>query len=260
MLNFHIHGPSGTPALLFLHGFMGAADDWNAVIEKLEADFRCIAVDLPGHGASVGRAASSYSMEATAEALCDVIDHQKIDRCTPVGYSMGGRLALYFAMHHTERCEKLVLESASPGLVSEAEREVRRGVDEARALRLETDFAGFVDDWFQLPLFATLRRDEKELRRMIERRKRNDPQGLARSLREMGTGTQPSLWERLETLDVSTLALAGALDGKFAEIAEHMAVRSPKIRADLVPDTGHVIHAERPEVFVQHLQSFLSTL
>jgi 2-succinyl-6-hydroxy-2,4-cyclohexadiene-1-carboxylate synthase len=84
------------------------------------------------------------------------------------------------------------------------------------------------------------------------------PRGLARSLRGMGTGQQPSLWERLDRLDVSTLALAGALDGKFGEIAERMAVRSPRIRAALVPDAGHAIHVERPGVFVQHLKSFLS--
>ena len=153
---------------------------------------------------------------------------------------MGGRLALYLALHHPAYWQRLVLESASPGLAEGAEQVARRCVDEARALRLETDdFDAFLADWYRQPLFATLARHPGLAEQTLLRRRQNQASELARSLRGMGTGQQPSLWERLESLPVSTLAVAGALDGKYVEIAERMALRTSNLRVAVIPDVGH---------------------
>jgi 2-succinyl-6-hydroxy-2,4-cyclohexadiene-1-carboxylate synthase len=241
-----------------MHGFMGSSEDWRPIVYHFEDRYYCVAVDLPGHGASTDVPAAAYAMEGTAQALCDVLDTLRIQRCTPIGYSMGGRTALFFALQFPERCERLVLESASPGLATQEERAARRGVDEARAVRLESEgMPTFLDDWYRQPLFASLLRKGDYVRQMLQRRVRNDAHALARSLRGMGTGQQPSLWERLPTLQVSTLALAGALDGKYVDLARRMAVRSPRLRSTMIADAGHVIHAERPARFVEVVSSFL---
>ena len=251
-------GPEDGDVLLFLHGFMGSVEDWAPIIDALD---RCLAVDLPGHGASVDVDAEAYSMEVTAAALVDVLDARGVARCTPVGYSMGGRASLFLALEHPERCERLVLESASPGLRTDEARSARRGEDEARAVRLEEeDFPTFLDDWYRQPLFASLLRDADYVQRMLVRRRRNDPRELARSLRGMGTGRQPSLWERLGGLRVSTLAIAGALDGKYVDLARRMALHAPRLRTAIIEDAGHIVHAEQPERFLAALTSFLSSI
>lgn len=258
MLAHTLTGAEEQPAVLFLHGFMGAGEDWRDVAGALERDFRCIAVDLPGHGASTELPEAVYTMEGAAEALLELLDDLGIERCVLVGYSMGGRLALYVALHHPERVRRLVLESASPGLEGEVERAARRGVDEARALRLETgDFDAFLEDWYRQPLFATLARRPDLATRTIQARRRNRVSELARSLRQMGTGRQASLWERLESLPVSTLAIVGALDGKYVEVAERMAVRTSDLRVAVIPDVGHNVHLEHPSAYAEVLRDFL---
>ena len=259
MLAHTLTGAEEQPTVVFLHGFMGAGDDWQETIEVLAPRFRCVAVDLPGHGASTELPETAYTMEGAMAALLELLDGLGIERCALVGYSMGGRLALHVALHHPERVRRLVLESASPGLADEAERAARRGVDEARALRLETgDFDAFLEDWYRQPLFATLARQPDRVAQTIQARRRNRVGELARSLRQMGTGRQEPLWERLERLPVSTLAVVGALDGKYVEVAERMALRTSGLRVAVIPDVGHNVHLECPAAYADVLREFLS--
>lgn len=223
-------------------------------MEALEDRFYCVAPDLPGHGSSVGLPSEAYTIEGTSRRVLDSLGESGVERPVLVGYSMGGRLALYLALRHPARCAGLFLESASPGLESAEERRSRREADESRAKRLESeDFGRFLEDWYRQPLFASLARDEALLRRTIEARRRNDPAELAQSLRGMGTGSQPSLWGELPGLQVSALAVAGELDSKYAEIAHRMAGASPIIDCTIVPGVGHNVHVEVPSAYTSLL-------
>ncbi|MFB6279168.1 MAG: 2-succinyl-6-hydroxy-2,4-cyclohexadiene-1-carboxylate synthase [Salinibacter sp.] len=257
MLHRKAHGPSEAPTLCFLHGFMGASADWASVVEVLSDDVHCLTVDLPGHGRSLDRADDAYSVAGATEAVVDVLDAEEIPACTLVGYSMGGRVALSLALRHPERVERLVLESASPGLRAEAERAERRAVDAARADRIETDLDAFLADWYRQPLFASLARHEL-VDEMVRTRSENDSRELARALRGMSPGRQASFWDRLDTLDGPTLILAGALDDKYVAITDEAATRIDPARRVVIPEAGHNVHAERPSAFLDALGSFLA--
>ncbi len=260
-LSYTVSGDPHRPAILFMHGFLGSSADWADTISALDERFYCVAPDLPGHGASLGLPPEYYTIEGTTRALLDLLDGLEISRAALAGYSMGGRMALYLALRHPERCSRLFLESASPGVVDAAEREARRVADEERARRLESgDFEGFLADWYRQPLFASLSRHEGLVQKIIEARRRNDPAELARSLRGMGAGSQPSLWEVLAGLQVPTLAVAGALDEKYAGISRRMAVLNPGMRTAVVPGAGHNIHLEAPEAYLALLQDFLESI
>ncbi len=258
-LSYITSGDDRNPAVLFLHGFMGSAEDWSGVVAALEDRFYCIAVDLPGHGGSLRLPyPDSYTMDGAARRLLDLLDAEDVDRCVVAGYSMGGRLALYLALRHPERCAGLFLESASPGLETEAEQTARRETDDRRANRLETeDFKEFLEDWFRQPIFVSLARDQALLGRTIESRRRNDPAELAKSLRAMGTGCQPSLWDELPGLRIPALAVAGAMDEKFVKIANSIAASSSVIRATVIPGAGHNVHVEALEAYIRLLEDFL---
>jgi len=246
------------PAVLLLHGFMGSSADWRDVAAALEGRSRVIAVDLPGHGAATGLPDGAYTMAGAAEGILRTLDGLEIQRAFIVGYSMGGRLALYLALRHPDRCAGLFLESASPGLEDAGERVVRRRADEEKAARLEGgDLRGFLRDWYRQPLFAPLARDEALVRKTIEDKLRNDPLELTRSLRGMGTGNQPPLWTELPDLRVPTLVVAGELDEKFVGISRRMASLNPSIRVNVVPGAGHSVHAEAPTAYLSSLENFL---
>jgi 2-succinyl-6-hydroxy-2,4-cyclohexadiene-1-carboxylate synthase len=260
VLNYEVSGDCRSPAVLFLHGFMGSSVDWREVMAS-PGDRFCIAVDLPGHGASLGLPSDTYTIEGTTRAVIRTLEGLEVPRPVVAGYSMGGRLALYLALRHPERCAGLFLESASPGLERSGERAARRAADESKAVRLESgDFEPFLRDWYAQPLFAPLARDEDQLRRTIDARRRNDAGELARSLRGMGTGSQPSLWEELTGLGVPTLAIAGELDGKYAGISSRMAGINPRIESAVVPGAGHTVHAETPAAYNSLLWRFVEGL
>lgn len=260
-LNYEVSGDRLSPTLLFLHGFVGSSADWREVIGAMEDSTHCIAVDLPGHGASLGMPRDSYTIEGAARAVIRILDGLEVIRPVVTGYSMGGRLALYLALRYPSRCAGLILESASPGLEDPGERAARRAVDESRAKRLESgDFEAFLRDWYAQPLFASLARDENLLHRTIEARRRNDPGELARSLRGMGTGSQPSLWGELEVLAVPALAIAGELDERYARISSRMAGINRRIESEIVPGVGHTVHAETPTGYASLLGRFVDGL
>jgi 2-succinyl-6-hydroxy-2,4-cyclohexadiene-1-carboxylate synthase len=257
-LSRSLFGSPDHPRVLFLHGFMGSSVDWRDVLAAIENRAFCIALDLPGHGGSLGLTPEAYTVEGTARAVTRTLDDLEVERAVIVGYSMGGRLALHLALRFPGRCAGLFLESASPGLESEEERTARRAADELKAKRLESeDFDAFLQAWYRQPLFESLAKDEDLLRRTIEARRSNDPVELARSLRGMGTGSQPSLWEELEGLTVPTLAVAGGLDRKYVGISSRMASISEMIEPVVIPGVGHNVHDEAPAEYVALLGRFL---
>jgi 2-succinyl-6-hydroxy-2,4-cyclohexadiene-1-carboxylate synthase len=179
-----------------------------------------------------------------------------------VGYSMGARTALYLALSAPERVLSLVLESGSPGLADAREREARRASDEhwVRVL-MEEGLSVFAARWGAQPLFATQRRLPAPVRRRIGReRRRQDPAGLAASLRGAGTGVQESQWENLRRLSLPVLVVAGERDAKFVSIAGAMAARMPTARVVVLPDCGHAPHLEAPAPFLRLLAEFWSGL
>ena len=253
---YHYITQGDGPALLLLHGFTGACDNWLPHMNPLATRHRVIAPDLPGHGQT---ASGRYTMAQAADDLAALLYELAPAPAHILGYSMGGRLALYLALAHPERVASLVLESASPGLKTEAERRERRERDDALADRIEREgIAAFVDYWESLPLWHSQQQLPGDVRQTLrQQRLRNDPRGLAASLRHMGTGVQPSLWPRLHDIDCPTLLLAGALDAKFVAIAGDMHRTLPRSTFRIIPDAGHTIHLERPRAFDRSVLAFL---
>jgi 2-succinyl-6-hydroxy-2,4-cyclohexadiene-1-carboxylate synthase len=247
----------GAP-LVLLHGFTGSSATWAPHVASWPA--RAIAVDLPGHGQTDAPADSArYRMEATVADLVALLDQLGVERAHVLGYSMGGRVALHLAAAHPERVATLILESASPGLATQAERAARVAADTALAASIGRDgIAAFVDRWEALQLWASQARLPDAVRAGLRaQRLNNRPLGLANSLRGLGTGAQAPLHYRLADLPVPALVIAGMLDAKFAAIARAMAAALPQGRLALVPEAGHAVHLEQPALFDRLVAEFL---
>lgn len=248
-------GPADAPALVCLHGFLGAGADWADLAARLP-DVRVVAPDLPGHGAALDLPDGAYAFDGAARAVLAALDAHAIQKPALLGYSMGGRLALALALGDPGRFTRLVLESASPGLPSGAARAERRALDAARADALRADFPAFLRAWYAMPLFATL--PDAARAALLEARGAGRPDALARALVGMGTGAMPDLSVRLPALAVPTVAVAGALDAKFAGAARAMAVASPNVRAVVVEGAGHNVHVEAPAAFAGAVRDALA--
>jgi 2-succinyl-6-hydroxy-2,4-cyclohexadiene-1-carboxylate synthase len=138
------------------------------------------------------------------------------------------------------------------------ERAARRTADEALAAALERDgLDAFLGQWLAQPLFASLSAEAADL----DDRRRNTAAGLASSLRLAGTGTQEALWDRLGTLTMPVLVLAGERDDRFAALGRRMAdAIGTNATFAVVPVAGHAAHLEEPRAFLALLRPWLAQL
>jgi pimeloyl-ACP methyl ester carboxylesterase len=95
------------PAALFVHGIGTSGVLWRQVIEDLSGASRCIAADLPAHGASPAR--HDMSVAALAEALADLCDGLGLGQVDLVGNDTGGAVAQIFAARHPGKIRSLTL-------------------------------------------------------------------------------------------------------------------------------------------------------
>ncbi len=241
------------PTLVLLHGFTGSALTWAGHAERFAAaGMRVIALDMLGHGRSAAPLKPErYGIEHCREDILAALRQLRVPagRAMLLGYSMGGRIALFAAF--SGFFGGLILESASPGIADEAERAARRAGDAALAERIERDgVPAFVDYWENQPLFATQRALPDAVQSAVRaQRLQNVARGLANSLRGVGTGAQPALHDQLSRLAIPTLIIAGAFDAKYVALAREMAAAIPHSELQIVPDAGHTVHLEQPQVF-----------
>ncbi len=258
-IQFHysLTGNREKPLILFLHGFMGDRHEFNEVISLLNDQFCYLTVDLPGHGKTrVMGGEECYTMPNTAQALMNWLDQLQIQECFLVGYSMGGRLALYLTLHFPHRFSKVVLESASPGLKTEGDRRERIKQDLKIAEKLEkNDFKSFLLNWYNQPIFASLKK-HPFFENLIINRLKNNPLELTKSLRNLSTGCQPSLWKELQENKNDLLFLVGEYDAKFIAINSEMARMCQSAKLQIVSYCGHNIHFENPRIFAENVHTF----
>lgn len=260
-INYHVNVVGEGEPLLLLHGFTGSLQTWSPFINDWSHSFKLILVDLIGHGKTEHpEVVNRYTMENVVRDIKEILLTLNINRAHLLGYSMGGRVALSFSILYPENVLSLILESSSPGLEVEEERQNRKNSDNQLAERItQVGIAEFVDYWAKIPLFSTQEQRLPDARKQAIRQERleNSSQGLANSLRGMGTGVQPSWWSRLAHFQKSVLLLVGEDDQKFCAIGNKMHDLLPNSKILIINDAGHAIHVEQPEIFGKIVKDYL---
>ena len=245
---------------MFLHGFTGSTDTWTTFRSALESQYRVIAVDLPGHGqSSAPDDPARYSLDRFAQDLSKVLDELGIESCAVFGYSMGGRAALRFALAHPERLSALILESTSSGIHDEHSRKARFEADETLARLIERDgIDAFVARWERLPMWNSQSALADSGRAALrEQRLANSPRGLANSLRGAGAGADLPALDQAGKITARTLVLAGELDPPYIEHARRLSAAIPHATLRVIPQSGHAIHLEQPDLVLHEITRFI---
>lgn len=261
-VSYYVHTKGKGEPLLLLHGFTGSSQTWRTFMKKFVKDYQVIAVDIIGHGQSAApKEIKPYSMEAVVEALHELLQQLSLSQVNVIGYSMGGRLALSFAQRYPHLVKKLVLESASPGLKTREEQKLRKEKDEQLASRIvKNGIEEFVNFWEEIPLFRSQKQLPSYVQEAVRQERLSHTEiGLSNSLKGMGTGVQPSLWEKLDDLLMPVLLITGEVDQKFCLISKEMQTLIPNATSKIILGTGHAIHVEQPEIFGRIVSEFLAT-
>ncbi|MFZ1291776.1 MAG: 2-succinyl-6-hydroxy-2,4-cyclohexadiene-1-carboxylate synthase [Melioribacteraceae bacterium] len=247
--------------IIFLHGFTGNINDWEFLENKIPQKFTPIFIDLIGHGkTSSPDNAELYSSKSQIIFLKNIIDELKLNEIILCGYSMGGRLALEFSYKYPQNVKSLILESTSFGIEDKNERTDRIKNDIKIAENLKRiSLEEFLDFWFELPLFNSLKNlhEEKLLKIKKERLFSNNKIGLRNSLLGFSTGKMKNYFLHASKFKMNILLINGELDTKFTQIGEKVIPFLPNGKLEIVKDAGHNIHLEKPEEFLKLLNKFL---
>ncbi|HET6991886.1 MAG TPA: alpha/beta hydrolase [Bacteroidia bacterium] len=100
------------PVLFFVHGLGLSSVMWKYAVNNLVSDYRCIAIDLPGHGDSWEQR-GNFSMTFYAQVLRSVIEEMKLPEITLIGHSMGGQISVIASLQMPAIVSRLVLVSAA---------------------------------------------------------------------------------------------------------------------------------------------------
>lgn len=248
--------PEGERTVVFLHGFTGTENSLESVIPHLSSEIRVIAPLLPGHGFTKFPIAS-YDMELQIDWLRQFLETLNLTEAALMGYSMGGRLALGYALRFPVK--QLILVSASPGISNAQDRFERVHADGKLAERIEREgLAKFVDYWESIPLFETQRQLPQSVREKIRsERLHHDPVELAKSLREFSTGQMPNYWPQLASYNEEVSLLVGERDAKFVAINEKMEKSIPFAKLFRFEQLGHAIQVENPKMFATIIEDIL---
>ena len=254
-------GPSDH-VLLLLHGITGNCHAWDDFAAHVSGDFRVLALDQRGHGASE-HAPEGYPVTAFAS---DIVEFQRVLGFGPfdlVGASLGGRNAMPYAAEHSASLRHLVLVDAGPELEPAGARTVMSGIGAERPLAFRSrDEAG---EYFRL-------RNPNTSPRQVERsidyglrlnwaKKlvwRHDPE-LLWITGSAGAREIPLLWESCGRISCPTLILRGEdSDVLGPTIMERMLAVMPSATAVEVPGAGHSILIDQPDRFERAVRAFLA--
>ena len=256
-IKYHLQIKGEGKPIVCLHGFSESLDTWELLDLK---GYRLILVDLIGHGKSDKPHRSKYySLKIMIEHLNKLIFQLGLKKYSITGYSMGGRIALAYALAYPCEIDSLILESASYGECGLKNRLKRRRNDSklAKSIR-ENGIEWFNRYWSSLSIFESQRKLPEAITDEISKRRlANEPHALSNTLLFTGQGTFPCLKNQIAGLSIPILYISGEYDEKYRQTGSELEKLNTNVKHVIITGCGHNTHIEEPDIFEKVLKHFL---
>jgi len=141
ILNSKILGEA-SHSILILHGLFGSLDNWYSIGKKLSDDFTVHLIDLTNHGKSYH--ANEHSYELMSRDLYNYMNHHQINNPSIIGHSMGGKVAMYFAIYYNQLIKNLVVIDIAPKTYDNEHKNIINALSEISTINLESRKAAAV--------------------------------------------------------------------------------------------------------------------
>lgn len=265
-ISFRVFGSPGALPILIVHGLSYFSYDWRDIARRLAKDRQVVAMDMRGFGDSTWSPSKAYDLPSMSSDPIEVARHMGWKRWIAIGHSMGGRVSTYYAAHHPECVEKLILVDYSPDTAKSG------GARITSVVGNQPDVFETIEDameYFGVPAHSEQR---ISMRPRYEAYLRKVPNGLQvkRDLhfrdqfrKVLETGEKPRLgvdmWELLSSIKCETLVLRGTKSDMFAaETVSKILQSNPLIQVKEV-DAGHNVPGEAPDALVTNVSTFIGS-
>ncbi|ABK45455.1 alpha/beta hydrolase fold protein [Magnetococcus marinus MC-1] len=263
-LHYRVTGEADAPPWVFLHGLMGAGQNWRRIVRGMQQGRQILTYDQRGHGRSA-KPAQGYALEDYANDLLMLVDALGWSRFVLVGHSLGGRVALCFAHAYPQRLRGLVIVDIGPGGQNQ--------IADRSAKLLEMIPTPFADKAAAKHYFAHTFAQQAHaagwgavarLGAFLYSNLHVSEQGQVDwrfykpgMLASVAAPAQQPRWDQLHGLSMPTLLMRGEhSDYLSPETFRQMVACNAHIQGVQIPQAGHWVHADQPEAFMAQLHHF----
>ncbi|MFC0876518.1 alpha/beta fold hydrolase [Saccharicrinis sp. FJH2] len=254
---------AGSPFVI-LHGLYGMSDNWMSIVRKMEGEYKFILPDLRNHGRS--EFSDDHTYEAMVGDLLDLLDELKLEKVVLLGHSMGGKVAMRFALKYPERISKLIVVDIAPKNYSNS---TNFGTETA-------NHANIIKILMSHSLTDISNRDDIDA---LFAKDLPDPVLRSFLLKNIERNKDGSFTWQIN-LPVLHKSLTGILDGftdvegeSFADVLFVRGDLSPYIHPDdlfyikkyfpnaelvTIKNAGHWVHVQQPSILINTIRFFLS--
>jgi 2-succinyl-6-hydroxy-2,4-cyclohexadiene-1-carboxylate synthase len=233
-LVYELTGPEAGIPLVLIHGLGDRRELWSGIVPSLSTEQRVLTYDLRGHGESdVPADPAAYSMSIFVADLQALLDGLGIARARLAGFSLGGAVAVHFALAHPERTVALAMINANaaardPGEEAAMERAAAGGKP-AKALMPDQE------------------------RRWVDRLLERLPEGARLAA---AVGRAASIVDRAASLQMPVWLVASDRDPGFARRSAALLPLLPRGRRVVIEGAGHAVMLDQPAALVDVLREF----
>lgn len=254
--------------IVIVHGLYGSSDNWLTVGKKLSARYKVYMIDQRNHGHSPK--SEEFSYDLMKEDLAGFFEQHRIEKAMLLGHSMGGKVAMSFAADYPEKIEKLIIADIAPKdyflLNDESQYYLHRDI--LRAM-LEIDFS-VMHSRKEVEAYLNGRIDSTAivqfLLKNVHRKKedhsfewRLNVRALYDNLDEIISGVNERWFEDRQPIFNYPVFFIKGEKSNYILPEDYKAIQRiyPHAVIKTIPDAGHWLHAEQPQLFMEALEDFL---
>jgi 3-oxoadipate enol-lactonase/4-carboxymuconolactone decarboxylase len=250
-INLHYRSdgdPQGTP-LVLIHSLGTDLRLWDDLIPRLDPTLRLVRFDLRGHGLSADPAGELTLVDFSAD-LAALLDHLEIDKAVILGISIGGLIALDFALRNQARVSSLILAGTAAKIGTPELWQTR--MDTLRAHGMAHAADTILARWFESDFATRSPTQFQGLRTLFTRNSVAGYTAACAALRDA------DLRAEVPKINVPTLVLCGAQDAATPpDVVQELAGSLPNAQFAVLPGTGHTPPIEHPQTMAEQINAFL---
>jgi 3-oxoadipate enol-lactonase len=252
-INYEIHGREGAPWLVLSHSLACSVRMWDPQIAALKDQYRVLAYDTRGHGASEAPK-GAYTLEMLADDLSALLKQLGVSSPHFCGLSMGGMIGQTFALKYPGVLRTLTLADTTSRYPAEAAPLWAERITTAESKGMEALAQATVERWFTEPFRRNRPEIVSEVRKLIVATPVAGYAGCCNAIPKINATA------RLKEIKCPILVIVGADDPATpVAMAKEIQDNAPGSKLVVLPQAAHLANLEQPAGFTRALQDFLSS-